>query len=213
MLKIKDYNKKYLHKWTTLYEAMKIHLRHVLYMLYSCTKAAQPLRAQAIKLLMHTVPPHPNCRAVPPPARKSCRDALSSHQAPPPQALLSLCRYSLHYTRGAADFSRVWLSRDFQGAPVNGLQHARQPRRSARRSRVQRRYGGARQLSAFSEALGWGNFMFMRPKRATKSWPATREAMANSLLQCTEGPGGLNLHEYALTTSLCLLLKLLTIQI
>lgn len=29
--------------------------------------------------------------------------------------------------------------------------------------------------------------MFMRPKRVTNPWPATKEAMADSPLQCTEG--------------------------
>lgn len=73
---------------------------------------------------------------------------------------------------------------------------------------MRRSCGGARQLSAFSTALGRGNFMFMRPKRVTNPWPATKEAMADSPLQCTEGREDLICVKITLTTSLCLLLKL-----
>lgn len=95
---------------------MKIHLRHFLYMLYSCTKAIQPLTIQAIKLVMRTVPTHPDCRVLC--LHRRANPARMRRATPrlPPKALLSLSG-SLHYTRSAADFSRIQLGRDFQDAP------------------------------------------------------------------------------------------------
>lgn len=167
MLKIKDYNKKYLHKWTTrFYEAMKIHLRHVLDMLYSCTKAIQPLTMQVIKLLMHTGPSPPR------PPR------LCLHWSANPARLLWAPPRHCHHCAGtacttqgvlliSAGSGQAGISKMLLGllrpSCVNGLQHARL---SAWRSRVRRSCTGARQLSAFPAAVGWGNIMFMEPKRA-----------------------------------------------
>lgn len=155
-------------------------------------------------LLMHTVPPHPN--AVP--LLHQPANPAGMLWAPPPwgRAITLQLQPALHK-------ECCWFQQDLagQGFPrcscVHGLQHHVSPG-AARRTTVRRSCRDARQLSAFSAALGWGNFMFRRPKRATNPWPATREAMADSALQCTEELGGLNLHEYTLTTSLCLLLKL-----